>query len=519
MTQISAAGNLTIDIQASRWRLLIANATRQEVLLEAVAGHAIRYVPVFATRRKLPESGVLYPDQIQRVMLGWSKKDASWHLGLVFEASLAQQRGSRWCELAAWPDKNGDVYRDLAEQAGQSLATNLSCRFNVVPPENVGGAATTTPPVASPQPRQTDYSRPADYQPTTTSPSYYDAPQPAQPASTSQYAPPSQQQPSYGDYSETTDAGAYTQQPAYPETTDAGVYTQQPAYPETTDAESYTQQPAYPETTDAGAYTQQPAYPETTDAGAYTQQPTYPETNDIGTYTEQSSYYTGRVPVAETRPLPALPVKMEMWTLQGDGSTQLELVRSGKWARNKLLRIAWYSLWAVVYVVLVAATFLSDIADPNPSFLPFLGIATAVIVIGLAFYNLYELITRPNRIIIDGASGTVRVMRGKSEKWRATRTDIESVYVTQVVNRKAVVQHGELNLQLAHVSGDEFYPLLLESQPKGKPTDVDLKVHRRPRKDEIQDLSLSGFYTDLQAVGGYIAAVLGVPGWYDRRVK
>lgn len=138
MTRISAADNLVIDIQSNRWQLLIntnfvENVQGDGVLLEASDGQPLRYTSAFARTRHLPRSGALSANYVQRVVLGWSWDDEAWHLGLLLAPELAEARGSRWCQLAQWPDPEQDVYHDLATEAGQSLAKFLSCPFNLIP--------------------------------------------------------------------------------------------------------------------------------------------------------------------------------------------------------------------------------------------------------------------------------------------------------------------------------------------------------------------------------------------------
>ena len=59
----------------------------------ANTGQPIKYLPVFAHKRRLPDTGRLPLDSIQRVVLGWSHEDESWHLGLLLGPELAEARG------------------------------------------------------------------------------------------------------------------------------------------------------------------------------------------------------------------------------------------------------------------------------------------------------------------------------------------------------------------------------------------------------------------------------------------
>lgn len=138
MTRISAADNMVVDMQPSRWHLLINtnfvdNVQGDGVLVEAIEGQPLRYTSAFARTRHLPRSGALATSYVQRVVLGWSWDDEAWHLGLLLAPEIAESRGSRWCELVQWPDPEQDVYYEDATRAGEALARQLGCPFNLIP--------------------------------------------------------------------------------------------------------------------------------------------------------------------------------------------------------------------------------------------------------------------------------------------------------------------------------------------------------------------------------------------------
>ena len=143
MERIFAASNLIIEMQPERWRLLVNGNETERVLVEAVPGQPLRYLESFGSRRRLPETGTLPRDDIQRVVLGWSEKDTAWHLGLVLKGDLVTQRGSRWCGLAHWYDPKITQYQTVAMQAGQTLAQQITRPFTVIPPSE-----TAPPPTA-----------------------------------------------------------------------------------------------------------------------------------------------------------------------------------------------------------------------------------------------------------------------------------------------------------------------------------------------------------------------------------
>jgi hypothetical protein len=360
MTQISAAGNLSIELQPNRWRLLINGNAEETVLLEANAGQPVRYLPRFGSKRRLPDSGSMPVAYIQRVVLGWSREDESWHLGLVLEPSLAQARGSRWCEIAHWPDPETTVFADVASQAGQSLARTITRPFNLIPPR------------AEPQ------------------------------------APP-------------------------------------------------------------------------------------------------------------PPPLPELPLKFDLWTLERAGSNRIQFTRASTWARSRVVRVLWYSFWVIVYVVLAATTLLRGIALPSPEFLPYLGLSAALVLVGMIAYLLYQLLTTPSRIVVDAGSGNVVALRGSRPRWRINREQVLSVYVSQIVGRRGKqrkIQHGELNLFL---NGGRFLFLVEQGHPEMAAEEPHLSLNGHEPTDAVTALTQAKARTDLQAAGIYVAQALNVPCMYDRR--
>lgn len=349
MERIAAAGNLTIEIQPDRWRLLAnGSGPHEQVLVEAAPGKPMRYMTIFAHRRRLPDTGTMAADKVQRVVLGWSAQDESWHLGLLLVPELAELRGSRWCELARWPDPQADAYRRAAVQAGEELAGALGRPFNLVPPQ----------PAAEPP------------------------------------APP--------------------------------------------------------------------------------------------------------------RPLPALPQRFDLWRLEAGRA--LALKRAGSWSRTRLFRVVWYSLLTVAYTGLSVLTLQGRIAPPNPAWLPYLGLAAALLMLGLAVRALFQLLVEPDTILVDERG--VRAQRWGRRRWSYPRGDIRAVYVSQVAGKKdkrPAVVYGEVSLLLQN---DRFRRLFDYGEAEPLPN---------AGEPGVFPLDQTHFVTDLQAAGLYLAGALGVPCYVDHR--
>jgi hypothetical protein len=362
MERIAAAENITIELSEARWRMIANGSAAPQVLLEAQAGQPVNYVTDFAATRRMPRSGSLPTDQIQRVVLGWSPGDEAWHLGLLLDMELAQARGSRWCEIAHWPDPSTTVFQDLAARAGESLAQVTTRPFHFVEPK--------------------------------------------------------------------------------------------------------------------------------------------PEAAKVET---------------PSRPLPPLPLEVsDSWTLEAAEAGDLQLVRAPRVSRTMLRRAVWYGLWSVVYFVLVYLTLTSGIAPSNPVFLPYLGIFSGVVLVFLMIKNIYLYFTSPDRIVIDAEARQVRGQRGSVARWMERGSNMQGVYVSQVIGRrrgkKPAPQYGELNLYLAN---GRFHHLIsadhIEEYEQEPDTGEELPL------DSVSELTSQHVTTPLQAAALHIGKALDLPVRYDQR--
>lgn len=116
-------------MSTERWRLSINDRPTAEA-----SSLGLRYGGKFARTRRLPPTGLLDQTQIQQVVLGWQQSDEAWHLGVVVGHDLAQERGSRWVELAYWPDPEQYVFEEAATEAAQALADILGVDYQFILP-------------------------------------------------------------------------------------------------------------------------------------------------------------------------------------------------------------------------------------------------------------------------------------------------------------------------------------------------------------------------------------------------
>jgi hypothetical protein len=363
VNQISAAENLTIESDDTFWRLLVHNEAGQRTeILRAAPGEPLIFSSDFALTRRLPSIGRLPAKYVRQVVLGWSHEDDAWHLGLLLARDIADIRGSRWCEIANWPDPDPIVFAELARQSGEALANLLDIPFNIV------------------QPR----------------------------------------------------AGAEGQSQAI------------------------------------------------------------------------------------ERPLPELPIDLGTWRLE-DNTTQLTFVRSRKWFFSRYGRIAWYSLLAIVYIVLSVTTLENNLALPNsgvmlpsPELLPYLGIVAALASLVVVLYTAIEILRVPNQIVVDDSA--ITALKGKSKRWQKPIDNVEAVYVTHVLKRRrqrAMVDHGEINLFKHNGSFDRLIEQAQRDNEEMPSID-----------DAVTPLTVDDNLTDLQKAGLHLAKAMGdKPIWYDQREK
>jgi hypothetical protein len=371
MERISAARNLSIENQPEYWRLIVNGGGSERILVEARPGEPLRYVTTFGAQRRLPASGILPVENVERVVLGWSRQDEAWHLGLLLSDDLAQTRGSRWCGLAFWPDPELDLYRDIAGQAGQTLAQKLARPFTIVPP-----------PAAAPR------------------------------------------------------------------------------------------------------------------EGA-----------------------AAKASAAAT--LPQLPITLHEWTLSCPREGLLVLALGARWGRARLLRALWFLFLSAVFLVLSIRSLEGIIAPTQPAFLPYLGIASAVFLLGASLRLILTTLTRERRIEIDTASRTIRAVSGGRTRWMLTADDLRGVYASHSLGKsrqngqQRAVQYGELNLALTngafrwllqHGPTDEFI-----AAPDGDAQSL--------KTERVIALTPPAAQTLLQAAALHIAQALGVPAYFDQRTS
>lgn len=232
-------------------------------------------------------------------------------------------------------------------------------------------------------------------------------------------------------------------------------------------------------------------------------------------------------PPPPPRPLPPLPVSFGNWRMEAlPQKRQYVIKRTGAYLRESIRRMLWYSLWSVVYMVLSLATLFGDIALPvagtllpNPQILPYLGITISVMLVFGVFFQLAVVLLSTSRIVIDGQRHVVTGWGRSSMRWTIPQVEIQSIYISEVVKKRAKVpetEYGEINL---HLGGGKFQFLVQHEDPEDNrhtpQPDVTLQ-----RSEGVTELTRDTLHTDLQIAAMYIAEALGdFRVWYDIRVK
>ena len=238
-------------------------------------------------------------------------------------------------------------------------------------------------------------------------------------------------------------------------------------------------------------------------------------------------------PEPEKIPLAPLPLDLGLWRLEetarkrgGDG--ELRLTRDKRWLRAKQRQIAWYALLVIVYLWVSIATMTSELAlpiagtlIPSPAFLPYLGIAVAILLLLLIFRLLSTVLREPNSILVNRYEKTISAWRGERQLWRVNAGGAQSVYASELVKkrgRKPTILHGEINL---HLLDGRFMPILVDRE---KIVDALLPGRdpqaEKDRPTEVHALEPEAVSTALQAAAMHIGENLGeLPVWYDRRLK
>lgn len=173
MTRTPLGPHLFIEADPARWRLVAPAAVTRAgdlTLIDAAPGDPLRYLTAFGISRRLPGENLPLA-HIQRIVVGWSRRDEAWHLGVLLTPDAATAReGIRWVEIGAWPGtptpsngatatasmsaatlpEPGADAQNHATRAGEALAGVLGVPFSLVPPRDDSSIITPVMPPPAP---------------------------------------------------------------------------------------------------------------------------------------------------------------------------------------------------------------------------------------------------------------------------------------------------------------------------------------------------------------------------------
>ena len=222
--------------------------------------------------------------------------------------------------------------------------------------------------------------------------------------------------------------------------------------------------------------------------------------------------------------LAPLPINLGNWQLRlgKENEGDVVLVHSAQWRGQQLRKILWYSFWTVVYIVVSGLTIRSALAlpisgtlIPRPDLLPYIGLAIAVILIIYVLYLIWQAFIAAPSFHIDRIDNTISAMRGRRRNWTLSGTQIQSVYVSEVVAKgDSTTEYGELNL---HLMDGKFRYIIQQGEPLEFVRQPDIAL---PVKDVIIEIDATIVHTPMQQAAVWLSSTLGQhPVWYDRRVK
>jgi hypothetical protein len=153
-------------------------------------------------------------------------------------------------------------------------------------------------------------------------------------------------------------------------------------------------------------------------------------------------------------------------------------------------------------------------AFPRPTFLPYMGLFSAVALLGIVGYRVYQLRYSTRKIVADPTSRRVLGhVASQTQLEAGTPRRLISVCISQVVkkrNNKTMLEFGEINLRLTN---GRYHFLVKQEHPQ--------EIDASHLTDELDLIPLNqiAMRTPLQSVALYLGEALDVPVWYDYRKR
>ncbi len=228
------------------------------------------------------------------------------------------------------------------------------------------------------------------------------------------------------------------------------------------------------------------------------------------------------VPDVERVPVKAPPFTFERWTMQRIPSG-LVWRRRARWVWGTLGRLAGYGVLVALYLLLSIGVQTSGLAAVEPAWLPWLGVAIAVLLAGLAVRQFWLLWTATDTII-DTAKGVVRARRrftGRT-RWQLTFDNVAYALLSQTPARpRGLKRHGEYTPVVQDVwlhlsDGERFYPIAALREVEGQSQQWDI-VRQRQKITGRRRLRLAHYDSPAHHAARVMAETIGTELWQDIR--
>jgi hypothetical protein len=216
------------------------------------------------------------------------------------------------------------------------------------------------------------------------------------------------------------------------------------------------------------------------------------------------------------------PFEFEEWTMQETGRGFVWL-RRGRWLVGAVMRAAGYVVLALLFLLLGIGTQTRGLAAVEPFWLPWLGLAVAVLLVGLAFRAIWSVMMVTD-VLVDMTRREVRCQRRffGQPVWRASFDQIAYVLVSQTpIRPEGRSQPSEpmntaQNVWLHIYDGDRFLPVAELGQVEGRCHAWE-RVRQSYKTRGRRRLTLAFYDTPAHHAAWVMAGAMQVDVWLDIR--
>lgn len=247
--------------------------------------------------------------------------------------------------------------------------------------------------------------------------------------------------------------------------------------------------------------------------------------------TEAPPVVTTSAPPVEDIPTAAPPFTFEEWTLQAIPSG-LVWKRRTRWIQASIARAVGFGVLVLLYLVLGIGAQTSGLASVNPGWLPWLGLAVAVVLAILAGRQIW-LVLRAADMIVDVPRREVRLRERFSGRvrWKLPFDGVAYVLVSQTPARGAILgvrlggkpsgANGDStpitqDVWLHLSDGAHFYPVAVLEDIEGVSHQWDT-TRQRQKTHGRRKLRLAQYDTPVHHAARVLADTIQCDVWLDIR--